>query len=72
MEIIVNLTPPQVHEELNRRILEAGKHLFSEKPFAQTVREARELVTRLGPEYLAWFEYVLSRKAKEKGGSACT
>ena len=24
--------------------------------------EARELVTRLGPEYLAWFEYVLSRK----------
>ena len=24
--------------------------------------EARALVTRLGPEYLAWFEYVLSRK----------
>ena len=28
-------------------------------------REARELVSRLGPEYLAWFEYVLARKAKD-------
>ena len=45
IEIIINLTPPQFHVELNRQILRAGKHLFSEKPFAQTVREARELVT---------------------------
>ena len=44
IEIIINLTPPQHHVELNRKILEAGKHLFSEKPFAQTVREAEELV----------------------------
>ena len=29
-------------------------------------REARELVSRLGPEYLAWFEYVLERKEKER------
>ena len=27
--------------------------------------EARALVTRLGPEYLAWFEYVLSRKQQQ-------
>ena len=45
IEIVVNLTPPQFHVELNRKIIEAGKHLFSEKPFAQTVREAEELVT---------------------------
>ena len=32
-------------------------YLASAKP-----KEARELVTRLGPEFLAWFEYVLSRK----------
>ncbi len=29
-------------------------------------KEARELVSRLGPEYLAWFEYVLERKTKER------
>ena len=45
IEIVINLTPPQFHVELNRKIIEAGKHLFSEKPFAQTVREAEELVT---------------------------
>lgn len=43
IEIVVNLTPPQFHVELNRKIIAAGKHLFSEKPFAQTVREAEEL-----------------------------
>lgn len=43
IEIIIDLTPPQYHVELNRKIIEAGKHLFSEKPFAQTVREAEEL-----------------------------
>ena len=43
IEIIVNLTPPQFHVELNRKIIEAGKHLFCEKPFAQTVRDAEEL-----------------------------
>ena len=43
VEIIINLTPPQFHVELNRKVIEAGKHLFSEKPFAQTVREAEEL-----------------------------
>ena len=32
-------------------------YLASAKP-----KEARELVTRLGPEFLAWFDYVLSRK----------
>lgn len=41
-EIIVNLTPPQAHETVNRQIIAAGKHLFSEKPFAQTAKSARE------------------------------
>ena len=49
VEIIVNLTPPQFHVQLNRKIIEAGKHLFSEKPFAQTVKEAEDLV-RLAEE----------------------
>jgi predicted dehydrogenase len=44
IDIIINLTPPQAHEELNRKILEAGKHLFCEKPFAQSVEAAEELL----------------------------
>ena len=43
VDIVINLTPPQLHVELNRKIILAGKHLFSEKPFAQTVKEAEEL-----------------------------
>ena len=30
-------------------------------------REARELVERLGPEFLAWFDYVRERKQQERG-----
>ena len=44
IDIIINLTPPQAHTVLNRRIIEAGKHLFSEKPFAQTTDEAKGLL----------------------------
>jgi len=44
IELVINLTPPQVHTELNRKILEAGKHLFCEKPFAQKPEEAQELL----------------------------
>ncbi|MBQ7372005.1 MAG: Gfo/Idh/MocA family oxidoreductase, partial [Blautia sp.] len=32
-ELIINLTPPAVHTEINRKILQAGKHVFCEKPF---------------------------------------
>lgn len=44
IDVIVNLTPIQAHFETSRRILEAGKHLYSEKPLAQTVEQARELM----------------------------
>ncbi len=42
--IVVDLTPPQAHGEMNRRIVSAGKHLFSEKPFAPSLSEAREVL----------------------------
>jgi predicted dehydrogenase len=44
VELIVNLTPPGLHGELNRKILEAGKHVYCEKPFALTVEEAKEVM----------------------------
>ena len=38
VEIVVNLTPPQLHVALDRQIIAAGKHLFSEKPFADVFK----------------------------------
>lgn len=43
VELVINLTPPQSHVQLNKQILSAGKHLFSEKPFAPTLEEAKEV-----------------------------
>lgn len=43
--IIVNLTPPQIHAEIGRRTIAAGKHFYTEKPFAATLAEAREIAT---------------------------
>jgi predicted dehydrogenase len=42
--IIINLTPPQAHAEISQRAITAGKHVYSEKPFAITLAEARQLV----------------------------
>ena len=44
IQIVINLTPPQAHTTVNRQILNAGKHLFSEKPFAPTAAEAKEVL----------------------------
>ena len=46
IEIIMNLTPPQAHTELNLRILEAGKHLYCEKPLAPNLEEAKMVLDR--------------------------
>lgn len=44
VDIILNLTVPSVHYELNKAILNAGKHLYCEKPLAVTVEQANEIV----------------------------
>ena len=53
IEIVVNLTPPLVHGEINRKILEAGKHLYCEKPFALTPEEGEER-RRLAERHNVW------------------
>ena len=43
IELIVNLTPPLVHAAIIRQALEAGKHVYTEKPLATSYPEARQL-----------------------------
>jgi len=40
--------PPDLHHDFALRALEAGKHLFVEKPMALTTREVREIVRYAG------------------------
>lgn len=43
IDIIVNLTIPAAHFDVSKRVLEAGKHVYSEKPFVLSVSEGEEL-----------------------------
>ena len=44
VEIVLNLTDPRSHFEVSKACLEAGKHVYSEKPLAMTLQEAKALV----------------------------
>jgi predicted dehydrogenase len=44
--LVVNLTNPRSHAEVSRAALQAGKHVYSEKPLAMDLVEAKELVER--------------------------
>ncbi|BCH20853.1 Gfo/Idh/MocA family protein [Mesorhizobium sp. L-8-3] len=46
IDIVVNLTVPAVHYEVSRQILDAGKHVYSEKPFVLSVKEGLDLAKR--------------------------
>lgn len=43
IELVVNLTPPGSHDEVTKRMLEAGKHVYSEKVFTTELDQAYEL-----------------------------
>ena len=43
IEVVVNLTTPQGHYPIAKRALEAGKHVYGEKPLTLTREEAAEL-----------------------------
>ena len=42
--IVVNLTPPPCHYPVTKAALEAGKHVYSEKPLTTDLEQARELL----------------------------
>ncbi len=44
VDLVVNLTNPRSHYVLSKRALEAGKHVYTEKPLAMDLEQARELV----------------------------
>jgi predicted dehydrogenase len=44
VELIVNLTNPRSHFSVSKACLEAGKHVYSEKPLAMSFAEAQLLV----------------------------
>lgn len=43
IDLILNLTIPAAHYAVSRAVLEAGKHVYSEKPYVLTLDEGRDL-----------------------------
>ncbi|MBO6719931.1 MAG: Gfo/Idh/MocA family oxidoreductase [Rhizobiaceae bacterium] len=46
IDIIVNLTIPAAHYEVSKAAIDAGKHVYSEKPFVLSVKEGLDLKKR--------------------------
>src|SRR5271170_697841 len=44
VELVINLTNPRSHFAVSKACLNAGKHVYSEKPLAMSFCEARQLV----------------------------
>ncbi len=52
VEIVINLTPHRAHYDVARRVLEAGKHPYSEKPLTIYRDDARWLLAMAGEKGL--------------------
>ena len=46
IDIIVNLTIPAAHHDVSKAIIDAGKHVYSEKPYVLSVEDGFDLKRR--------------------------
>ncbi|MCJ8325395.1 MAG: Gfo/Idh/MocA family oxidoreductase [Rhizobiales bacterium] len=76
IQMIVNLTIPDAHYPVTKRILEAGKHAFSEKPLVLTleqgedlraISEAKNLRVGCAPDTILGGSHQLARKKIDEG-----
>jgi predicted dehydrogenase len=76
IDIVVNLTVPAVHFKVSKAILEAGKHVYSEKPLALSLKDGLELVRIAkakklqvagAPDTILGSSHQLARKAIDDG-----
>lgn len=76
LDAVVNLTPIPAHYETSLAILEAGKHLVTEKPISTTLREAdvlcdlaksRNLVVVTAPPNMLFPDLALARSLVRDG-----
>lgn len=69
IDSVHNCTPNHLHTEINKKIIESGKHLFSEKPLARSYDEALDLlaVAKAHPEVVTGvnFNYRMNPMVQE-------
>lgn len=44
IDLVINLTVPKVHASINQKILNAGKHAYTEKPFALNLGDGKKVI----------------------------
>lgn len=77
LDVIVNLTIPDAHFLVSKAILEAGKHVYSEKPLVLSLEEgeelrriakAKSLAIGCAPDTFLGGAHQLARKYVDEGG----
>lgn len=54
IEIVLNLTAPSAHAALNLQALHAGKHVYTEKPFALNREDADQVLNLAKEKTCSW------------------